>query len=63
MIVFGVSGVAMRVDGQLQGEPAWLFRCLGFGAIILLLSGLQLFAFALKREILEEVRTKHDKAA
>ena len=53
----------MRVDGQLQGEPAWLFRCLGFGAIILLLSGLQLFAFALKREILEEVRTKHDKAA
>jgi hypothetical protein len=63
MIAFGVFGVAMRVDGQLQGEPAWLFHHLGFGAIILLLSGLQLFAFALKREILEEVRTKHDKAA
>jgi hypothetical protein len=56
MIVMGVVGVALRVDGQLQGEPWWLFRLLSLGAVLVLLGGLHLFTLALKQEILEEVR-------
>ena len=63
MIVLGVFGTSLRTYGQLQGQPTWLLRLLSIGAIFLLLYGLHLFAFALKREILEEVRKKPDDAA
>ena len=63
MIAMGVLGVAFRAEAQMQGEPAWLFRFLGLGAVLLLVGGLHLFSSALKREILEEVRKKNDDAA
>jgi hypothetical protein len=56
MIIMGMVRVALRVDGQLQGEPWWLFRIISSGAIVVLLGGLHLFAVALKHEILEEMR-------
>ena len=63
MIVVGVFGIALRVDGHLQGEPSWLYWLLRIVTIIVLLGGQHLFGLALKREILEEVRKKHDDAA
>ena len=63
MIVLGVVGVALRVDGHLEGEPWWLFKLFHIGMMVVLLFGLKLFGLALKREILEEIRKKNDRAA